>query len=486
MPRTIVWFRGKDLRVDDHQPLADAVARGGDLIPLLVLEDAYFGSGAAVPPHRMQYFIDAVHALDDDLRRRGSALVVVRGRGALVVPEWAHRWGADRVVAQETVEPGGRVRDSAVKKALGDTFRLFEGETILPPGTLRTMQGRPYGVFTPFSKAWRRDVSDRPAWDVPDRLSPVPPDVLGHSVSLPSFESIGLGSRNAHVIAAGTDAARARLNTFLGDAATAYKERRDRLDLHGTSRLSADLRFGAISPRRVWRTALDNVEAGVGLTSFENELIWREFAYSTLRDHPTITRDDYQSDFAGFPWRDDDDGFAAWTEGRTGFPVVDAAARQLRGEGYVHNRARMIAASFLTKNLLVDWRRGEAWYRHWLTDGDVAQNVAGWQWTAGCGCDPQPYFRIFNPVTQAEKFDPDGSYVRRWVPELQGVPSPVIHAPWTADSGSLRRWGVILGETYPHPIVDHAVARDRFLNVATSHLKRVPGSVNAPLPLGVA
>jgi deoxyribodipyrimidine photo-lyase len=234
----------------------------------------------------------------------------------------------------------------------------------------------------------------------------------------------------------------------------------------------------------VWRTVLDNVEPCPGLTSFENELIWREFAYSTLCDFPTIPRDDYQSDFAGFPWRDDPEGFQAWAEGRTGFPVVDAAARQLRGEGYVHNRARMIAASFLTKDLLVDWRLGEAWYRHWLTDGDLAQNVAGWQWTAGCGCDPQPYFRIFNPVTQAEKFDPDGVYVRRWVPELRGVPPPLIHAPWTADPSQLRRWGVVLGDTYPHPVVHHADARDRFLAVASAHLKRTPGSVNAPLPLG--
>jgi deoxyribodipyrimidine photo-lyase len=194
---------------------------------------------------------------------------------------------------------------------------------------------------------------------------------------------------------------------------------------------------------------------------------------------------DFQADFAGFPWRNDDEGFQAWADGRTGYPVVDAAARQLIAEGYVHNRARMIAASFLTKDLIVDWRRGEAWYRHWLTDGDLAQNVAGWQWTAGCGCDPQPYFRIFNPVTQAEKFDPDGTYIRRWLPELGQMPAPLIHAPWTADATSLRRWGVDLGRTYPRPIVDHASARERFLSVATSHLKRTPGSVNAPLVLGV-
>ena len=486
MARTIVWFRGKDLRLDDHQPLAHAESRGGEIIPLLVLEDAYFGQSAHRPPHRMQFFIEAVRSLDEDLRRRGSALVIVRGRGGSLVPRVTREWGADLVVAQQTVDPGGQARDAAVARALGSQFQRFEGETIHPPGTVRNLQGRPYGVFTPFSKAWRRDVSQLESVDAPERLPAVPSDILAFTHPLPTIdEAIGSSPPNPLVLQAGSRAAAERLSRFIVTSATEYKDQRDRLDLKGTSRLSADLRFGTMSPRRVWRTVLDAVPPGAGRTSFENELIWREFAYSTLHDFPTIARDDYQADFAGFPWREDEVGFQAWADGRTGYPVVDAAARQLRGEGYVHNRARMIAASFLTKDLLVDWRRGEAWYRHWLTDGDLAQNVAGWQWTAGCGCDPQPYFRIFNPVTQAEKFDPDGAYVRQWVPELARVPAPLIHAPWTADAGSLRRWGVVLGETYPRPIVDHALARDRFLAVASSHLKRAPGSVNAPLPLGV-
>lgn len=485
MARTIVWFRGKDLRLDDHLPLMHALSRGGDVIPLLVLEDAYFGADATRPPHRMQYFIDAVHALDADLRARGSSLVVARGKGSERVPSLMHAWGADLVVAQAAVEPGGRARDASVARTLGERFRLTEGETIHPAGTVRNLQGRPYGVFTPFSKAWRRDVSHRPSLGVPDTLPAVPAAVQEASQPLPTERETGARDRNSRVLVAGSWAAAERLARFTELSATGYKDRRDRLDLDGTSRLSADLRFGTISPRRVWRTVLEGVAPGPGLTSFENELIWREFAYSTLHDFPMIARQDFQADFAGFPWRTDDDGFGAWTEGRTGYPVVDAAARQLLAEGYVHNRARMIAASFLTKDLMVDWRRGEAWYRHWLTDGDLAQNVAGWQWTAGCGCDPQPYFRIFNPVTQAEKFDPEGAYVRRWVPELAAIPTPLIHAPWTAEPSSLRRWGVVLGETYPRPIVDHAEARDRFLAVAASHLKRAPGSVNAPLPLGV-
>lgn len=485
MARTIVWFRGKDLRLDDHLPLAHAIARGGEIVPLMVLEDAYFGTNGKRPPHRMQFFIEAVRALDSELRLRGSSLFVARGKGSALIPSLVQTLGADLVVSQETVEPGGRARDDTVARALGVRFLRFNGETIHPPGTIRNLQGRAYGVFTPFSKAWRRDVSHASCVDAPTALPPVLPEVMAQSLGLPEDQEAGAPGRNPSVLQAGPSVAVARLARFVRDGATAYKERRDRLDLDGTSRLSADLRFGTISPRRVWRTVQEQVPPGSGQTSFENELIWREFAYSTLRDFPSITHDDFQRDFAGFPWRDDDEAFVAWAEGRTGYPVVDAAARQLRSEGYVHNRARMIAASFLTKDLLIDWRRGEAWYRHWLTDGDLAQNVAGWQWTAGSGCDPQPYFRIFNPVTQAERFDPDGEYIRRWVPELAHVPAPHIHAPWTADPASLRRWNVVLGNTYPRPIVDHAFARDRFLAVASSYLKRAPGSVNAPLPLGV-
>jgi len=485
MARIIVWFRGKDLRLDDHVPLTHAIARNAEIVPLVVLEDAYFGASAKRPPHRMQYFIEAVRALDIELRVRGSRLLVVRGKGSALVPSVAQSLGAELVVAQETVEPGGRARDDAVARALGNRFLLFNGETIHPPGTIRNGQGRSYGVFTPFSKAWRREVSHAPCVDAPTVLPTVSPEIIAQSLGLPGAEEAGAPRRNPSILEAGPSAAGARLARFVRDGATAYKDRRDRLDLEGTSRLSADLRFGTISPRRVWRTLLEQVPSGPGQISFENELIWREFSYSTLRDFPSIAHDDFQRDFAGFPWRDDDNGFLTWAEGRTGYPVVDAAARQLLGEGYVHNRARMIAASFLTKDLLIDWRRGKAWYRHWLTDGDLAQNVAGWQWVAGSGCDPQPYFRIFNPVTQAVRFDPEGEYIRRWVPELARIPTKHIHSPWTADASELRSWNVVLGKTYPRPVVDHATARDRFLAVASSHLKRAPGSVNAPLPLGV-
>lgn len=493
--RTIVWFRGKDLRVRDHEPLMRAVALG-EVIPLLVLEESYFGGNdqnrtfsgqgghSNRPPHRLQFFVDAVASLSSELEAMGSSLVTVKGRATEVVPRLANEWNADAVFAQAAVEPGSRRRDASVAGALGENFRLFDGETVHPPGTLRTQAGRPYGVFSPFAKSWRRVVSHLPAAGSPARLSTVPDDILRCVDPLPSLAELGM-DRNSSLLTAGAAPAEDRLRRFLSDAGSAYKADRDRMGIEGTSRLSADLKFGTIAPRRVWLEAKDAIGGTDGGTSFENELIWREFSYSTLWDFPSIVTTPFQTDFVGFPWRDDEIGWRAWVDGTTGYPVVDASARQLRAEGYVHNRARMVSASFLTKDLMIDFRRGERHYFHYLTDGDLAQNTAGWQWTAGCGCDPQPYFRIFNPVTQGERFDPDGAYVRKWIPELRNMPSEYIHHPWDAPDALLRAAGVRLGETYPRPIVDHSFARDRFLETASRHLKRPPGSQSAPLRLQI-
>jgi deoxyribodipyrimidine photo-lyase len=240
----------------------------------------------------------------------------------------------------------------------------------------------------------------------------------------------------------------------------------------GTSRLSADLKFGTLSVRTVWQ-AVDRALRELSpdaLRVYQNELLWREFAHSTLFDRPHLLKQPFRSEWREFPWRDDEQGWQAWVDGRTGYPVVDAAARELLATGFVHNRARMIAASFLAKHLLIDFRRGERHYFDLLTDGDWANNDAGWQWSAGCGCDAQPWFRIFNPVTQGEKFDAEGGYVRIWVPELARMPAKYLHAPWLAPDSVLREAGVRLGTDYPRPIVDHAKARQRFLDTAKRHL----------------
>jgi deoxyribodipyrimidine photo-lyase len=259
------------------------------------------------------------------------------------------------------------------------------------------------------------------------------------------------------------------------------------MDLAGTSRLSADLKFGTISARTVWHATANLADEALRTdratlvsarrsaeseNKFTNELLWREFTHALLWERPELLESPFRKDFIGFPWRNDDDAWRAWTTGTTGYPIVDASARQLLAEGYVHNRARMISASFFTKHLLGDYRRAEAHYMKWLTDGDWAQNNAGWQWSAGCGADAQPYFRIFNPKTQGEKFDPEGVYIKRWVPELRSLDAKFIHAPYDAPALVLRAAGITLGRDYPLPIVVHEAARARFLETAAGHLKK--------------
>jgi deoxyribodipyrimidine photo-lyase len=299
----------------------------------------------------------------------------------------------------------------------------------------------------------------------------LPSDVKPAKVPLPALESLGL-AHNPRVQAGGEREARARLAAWLKRDAKDYDELRNLMAVDGTSRLSADLKFGTLSPRTVWH-AVDRALRELSpdaLRVYQNELVWREFAHSTLHDRPQLLELPFRDQWQGFPWRDDEDAWRAWVEGRTGYPVVDASARELLATGFVHNRARMISASFLAKHLLVDFRRGERHYFDLLTDGDWANNDAGWQWSAGCGCDAQPWFRIFNPVSQGEKFDSQGEYVRAWIPELARLPSKYIHAPWLAPDAVLAGAGVRLGTNYPRPIVDHAAARQRFLATAKRHL----------------
>ncbi len=469
--RTIVWFRGKDLRISDHAPLRDALATG-EVIPLFVLDPHFFAPARARElPHRMQFLLDSLHELEAMLLDRGSRLIVVAGKSVEVVPRLAREWKADRVVAHRWVEPFARERDRRIREALGVKFELYEGETLMPPGALRTGVGKPYSVFSQFARAFRQKATiDRPL-AAPRSFSPVPRDILACVIDIPTCDQLGI-DRNPALLQGGEKAAKARLRRFLRDTAEAYAEHRDRMDLPGTSRLSADLKFGTLSVREVWTAVEDALNGTTAARSFLNELLWREFTHSTLWDRPELLDKPFRPAFEGFPWQYDEELWQAWVLGRTGYPIVDAASRQLIGEGFVHNRARMISASFLCKHLLIDYRRGEAHYMKYLTDGDWAQNNAGWQWSAGCGCDAQPYFRIFNPVTQGEKFDPEGNYVRRWVPELEKMPSRYIHNPWEAPETVLRDAGVVLGASYPRPVVEHRFARERFLAFASQHLKR--------------
>jgi deoxyribodipyrimidine photo-lyase len=467
--RTLVWYRGKDLRVHDHPPLLDAAA-GGEVIPLFVLDPYFFAPArAAEMPRRIQFLLGSLAELSETIAALGSRLIVVEGRSVEVVPRLAHAWRADRVAAHRWVEPFGRERDRRVAEALRVPLRLYEGETLLPPGTLRTSSGEPYSVFTPFKRAFLATAQIAPPLEAPRQLPPLPADIAAERAPIPGCARLGIAP-DPNVVGSGEEAARARLASFVRAHLDRYDRSRDLLaDETGTSRLSQDLKFGTLSARTVWHAT---AQTGRGAEVFHNELIWREFAHSTLWDRPGLLKHPFRAEFEGFPWRDDETGWAAWMEGRTGFPVMDAAARQLAATGYVHNRARMIAASFLTKDLMIDYRRGEAHYMRHLTDGDWAQNNFGWQWSAGSGCDAQAYFRVFNPRLQGEKFDPEGAYVRRWVPELAALPAKWIHAPSQAPAGVLAGAGVSIGRDYPAPIVDHSAARERFLSAARQHFAK--------------
>lgn len=457
-------------------PLFEA-ARGGAVVPVFVLDPYFFAPDRARQiPHRIQFLLESLVSLQQNLAALGSRLVVVQGKSTELVPELADRLGAERVLAQGWVEPFARERDARVSAKLGERFVLFEGETLVPKGTVRTGGGTPFSVFTPFAKALRKALGRPRPIAAPKRLPGVAAKLPVVEVPIPTLESLGL-SRNPRVVMGGERNARERLSRFVGGGGARYDVERDRMDLEGTSRLSADLKFGTLSARTVWDAvcrAKDDGRLGEEpAEKFLNELCWREFSHHTLWDRPHVLTQPFRADFIGFPWRDDEVAWQAWVQGKTGYPVVDASARQLLSEGWVHNRARMISASFLTKHLGISYAAGEAHYLRWLVDGDWAQNNAGWQWSAGSGCDAQPYFRVFNPVAQGERFDPTGAYVRAWVPELAKLPDAFIHAPWLAPPEVLARAGVRLGRDYPAPIVDHAKARARFLETAKAHLAKV-------------
>ena len=481
-PRTLVWFRGKDLRLDDHAPLRDAISHG-EVVPLFVADRSFLAPERAskIAP-RIQFLLESLASLAKNIEAKGSRLLVLDGKSVDVIPAAADAIGAQRVVAHEWVEPFARKRDAIVKARLAERgihFELYGGVTLVPPGSVRTQSGGPYGVFTPFSRSVLARLPARTPLPTPRSLPALPEGVVDALSSAgltprppPTVEELGV-SRNPALLAGGERAARGRLRAFLGGAASGYAEERDRMDRDGTSRLSADLKFGTLSVSRVLHEAEQKLPPGHDLERFRAELLWREFALHTLWDRPEVLERPYRVDFDAFPWRAGrGEAWEAFAKGQTGYPIVDAAARQLLGEGFVHNRARMIAASFLTKHLLIDYRAGEAHYLRYLVDGDWAPNNMGWQWSAGCGCDAQPYFRVFNPMTQGKRYDPAGDYVRRYVPELARLPAKHIHAPWEAPESALRAAGVRLDETYPRPIVDHRDARETFLGLAKEHLMR--------------
>lgn len=458
---TVIWWLRRDLRLADNLALGAALAQAGRVIPVFVLDTALL-EGPSSSPTRTAFLLGGLRALDADLRARGSRLVVRRGRPGDVLAQLVAETGATAVYAEEDYSPYAKRRDDEV--AFDVPLRFAGSTAVRPPGTVLKPDGTPYTVFTPFSRAWLAqrlpDAGDlRPA---PDTL-PDPGDVPGEPLpELPALPA-------AVPFPPGEAEGQQRLARFTAGLIAEYGEARHRLDLEGTSRLSPYLRFGMISPRAAVVAARSAQRAAQGAGSQDgagvwlSELIWRDFYIHILDHFPHVVREAFKPSLRAISWRNDATEVAAWCAGKTGYPVVDAAMRQLAESGWMHNRARMIAASFLVKDLLIDWRWGERWFMRCLVDGDPAANNGGWQWTAGTGTDAAPYFRIFNPVAQGQKFDPDGGYVRRWVPELRGVPDRAIHEPWLLSAAEQRAAGCVLGRDYPLPIVDRAHTRERAL-----------------------
>lgn len=472
----LVWLR-EDLRLDDQPALSAAGSRPALFV--YVWDDASPGLRALGGASRW-WLAYSLQNLAVDIARLGGRLDILSGAPERLIPELARAAGASEVFWTRRYDGAGIEIDKRVKVLLaaeGVRAQSFNGQLLREPWQVQTDGGTPFKVFTPF---WRRSRALGPfdppvraperlvagAWPV-DAPPRVEIDALGLAPNSPDWSG-GLKS----LWRPGERGAQARLTGFVGGALADYADKRDFLSGAPTSMLAPHLRFGEVSPRRVVAVVEDAVRSGAVSTraaeKFLSEVGWREFAYSLLFAAPDLARTSWQPRFAAFPWRDDEAAFRAWTRGRTGYPVVDAGMRELWTTGYMHNRVRMIAASFLIKHLLIDWRRGEDWFWDTLCDADPANNAASWQWVAGSGADAAPYFRIFNPVLQGERYDADGAYLRRWVPELAKLDAKYLHAPWTAPALELARAGVGLGDTYPRPIVDHDFARKRALEALSS------------------
>lgn len=505
---SIVWLR-RDLRLDDHPALVAAAAsaraaegRAAALLPLYVV-DPRLVRGRWASSNRTWFLLASLRALDEELHALGSRLVVRIGDPLDVVPQVARAIGAREVHVTGEVSPYGLARDRGVRAVLGAAgvrWHDHPGLLVHDPATLLTRDARPYTVFGPYRRAWE-ERPRRAVLPAPRDLSPLPAIEPG---GIPTLDDLRLPPPTADPSAfpeAGPRPARARLRRWLADGLARYAQDRDRLDLDATSRLSQDLRFGLLSPLEVVEEAIASAsgEQGTASASAEqqspgrpsrgldapprgahertrfgerredsvwrwlSELCWRDFYLQLLFHHPDVLRRPFRRAFERFPWADDEAAFAAWRDGRTGYPVVDAAMRQLGATGFMPNRARMVVASFLAKDLRLDWRLGETHFMNHLVDGEPAANDGGWQWTASTGTDAQPWFRVFDPVTQGRRFDPAGQWVRRWVPELDAVPAAYVHEPWTMPADVQAAAGCSIGVDYPEPIVRHAEARARWL-----------------------
>jgi deoxyribodipyrimidine photo-lyase len=462
--QTAVWWIRRDLRLADNQALAAAMQHGSWIIPVFILDPALLTSRYS-GPKRLAFLFSGLERLQAGIEARGGRLIVRQGRPRAALEQLLAESGATAVFAEADFSPYARQRDRHVQETV--PLQLLPGLTVYPPDLIRKKDGDPYTVYTPFSKAWRSLPPPQNGDLLPaPRVLNVPTHVTGDQIPESGAQSV------LRLFPAGEEEAQRRLSAFTSGLAAPiydYSATRNLPAEPGTSQLSPYLRFGMISARTAAAAAYAAVRwapesaARKSADAWLNELIWREFYISILHHFPFVRRRSFRAQYDAIVWDNDKSLLKAWQEGHTGYPIVDAAMRQLLATGWMHNRTRMVAASFLVKDLLIDWRLGELWFMQHLIDGDPAANNGGWQWTAGVGTDAAPYFRIFNPILQSKKFDAAGVYLRRWLPELANVPDKYIHEPWTMPDAVQKQAACVVGVDYPAPVINHYAARERTL-----------------------
>lgn len=466
----IVWFR-QDLRLKDNPALIHAVENGYNIIPLYILDDENAGAWKRGGASRW-WLYKSLQALNESM---DGNMVFRSGKADEILPELVEDSGALAVFWNRCYEPWRISRDERIKTDLKENkieTKSFNGSLLWEPWEISKDDGTPYKVFTPFyRKGCLKHSEPAQAKPAPSNISYADSSPRYSETDLDLLPKIQWYRSMEQVWTPGEKGAQARLHDFIENGLKGYKEDRNRPDLENVSRLSPFLQNGEISPRDVWhvaRTKGMDLAPEKDVDHFCSELGWREFSYSLLYYNPDLKREPIQKKFENFPWDTNDNALEAWQKGQTGIPIVDAGMRQLYETGWMHNRVRMIVGSLLVKNLLLHWHHGEEWFWDTLVDADYANNSASWQWIAGCGADAAPYFRIFNCVTQGEKFDPNGDYIRQYVPELKDLPTKHLYAPWDAPPLVLKEAGITLGQDYPEPIVDLKGSRDRALEAFQS------------------
>jgi len=476
MKKVIVWFR-KDLRIHDNPALYYA-SKEGIVIPLFIWsedEEKELKKGSA----SLWWLHHSLIVLSEKLQKLGAKLILQKGNSLEVIKKLNNETKADAVYWNERYEPSIIKRDQTIINELEKDqieLKTYQSHLLYDPYSILNQQNQPYKVFTPFYKQCLKKEVTRPtkiptsllAYDKPIRSLTI--DELELLPNIPWYEKFH------KYWEPGEEGAIKQWKRFIRDGLYHYQKKRDIPTSDAFSKLSPFLSWGNISPKTIWH-ALEREKIIIGqnilndqqhIEAFQRQLIWREFGYHQLIHFPSITHTPLRSMFRSFPWEKNEDYFMKWKKGKTGFPLVDAGMRELWETGFMHNRVRMLTASFLVKHLLIPWPNGACWFQDTLVDFDIANNAMGWQWTTGCGLDAAPYFRIFNPMTQGEKFDPNGDYIRKWVPELAKLPPKYIHRPWEAPKDILRKANIELGKTYPYPLVEHKAARERALAIYNS------------------